>query len=405
MRARYWPRVKETSLDAWRRSAQAREWTSKHPNLAIAPAVSVAILFLLIAGQLAVAATLIGAWFALARGISQAAADFRRRINETYSKAVSQLASDKLEERLGGIYTLENISKESRDDYWTVMETLTAFVRERSQRNYNEFKKSDERISPLAHALWKQKDEPGGKQDEIWAEAIQLGEPLATDIAAVLTVIKRRNEQSRELESTNGWRFDLSQAVLKRAHFRDAHLEGADLRDAHLEGTDLRDAHLEGATLVRAHLEGADLRGAHLEGADLMGAHLKNAYLDRAHLEGANLMHADLEKARLRWAHLERADLIHTHLEGAILMHAHLEGASLMGAYLEGADLRSAEKLPEDRLTETRGDAATHLPDGVARPAHWPAEEDAEPAQSGIPGILEQPKIALAGNTAQRRLW
>src|SRR3954454_6800468 len=44
MRARCWPRVKETSLDAWRRSAQAREWTSKHPNLAIAPAVIVAIL-------------------------------------------------------------------------------------------------------------------------------------------------------------------------------------------------------------------------------------------------------------------------------------------------------------------------------------------------------------------------
>jgi Protein of unknown function (DUF2934) len=174
LRARYWPRVKEISLDAWKRSAQAREWISKHPNLAIAPVVIVAILVLLIVGQVAVAATLIGAWFALARGISQAAADFRRRINETYSKAVSQLASDKLEERLGGIYTLENISKESPDDYWTVMETLTAFVRERSQRNYAEFKKSDERISQIAHVLWEEQDKPEGKDDEIWADAVQL---------------------------------------------------------------------------------------------------------------------------------------------------------------------------------------------------------------------------------------
>jgi hypothetical protein len=68
----------------------------------------------------------------------QTNADRRRRITETYSRAVAQLASDKLEERLGGIYTLESISKESPDDYWTAMETLTAFVRERSRRTERE---------------------------------------------------------------------------------------------------------------------------------------------------------------------------------------------------------------------------------------------------------------------------
>jgi hypothetical protein len=35
----------------------------------------------------------------------------------------------------GGIYSLERISKESPDDYWTVMEILTAFVRERTRRS------------------------------------------------------------------------------------------------------------------------------------------------------------------------------------------------------------------------------------------------------------------------------
>jgi hypothetical protein len=41
----------------------------------------------------------------------------------------------KLEVRLGGIYSLERISNESPGDYWTVMENLPAFVRERSRRN------------------------------------------------------------------------------------------------------------------------------------------------------------------------------------------------------------------------------------------------------------------------------
>jgi hypothetical protein len=335
LRARHWPRVKEISLDAWERSAQAREWISKHPNLAIAPAVIVAILVLLIVGQIAVAATLIGAWFALVRGISQGAADFRRRINETYSKAVSQLASDKMEERLGGIYTLESISKESPDDYWTVMETLTAFVRERSQRNYTEFKKSDERISPRARALWEKRGEPEGKDDEIWAEATQLGEPPATDIAAVLTVIKRRSDGSRERERANHWHFDFSQAVLKQAHLSGAHLE-----QAHLSG---------------AHLEGVNLSGAHLQGADLSRAHLQEAYLG----------YADLEGAHLSGAHLQGANLLDAHLEGTHLWGTHLEGVNLSAAHLEGANLRKAH-----------GDAATRLPAQVDRPAHWPAEEE-----------------------------
>jgi hypothetical protein len=70
---------------------------------------------------------------ALRRHFAQTDADRQRRITESYSKAVEQLASDKMEMRLGGIYTLERISRESPDDYWTVMETLCAFVRERAR--------------------------------------------------------------------------------------------------------------------------------------------------------------------------------------------------------------------------------------------------------------------------------
>ena len=74
---------------------------------------------------------------ALIRHFAQTDADRQRRITESFSKAVEQLGSDKLEVRLGGIYSLERISKESPDDYWTVMENLIAFVRERSRRNDN----------------------------------------------------------------------------------------------------------------------------------------------------------------------------------------------------------------------------------------------------------------------------
>jgi hypothetical protein len=244
----------------------------------------------------------------------QTRADQQRRLTESFSKAVEQLTHEKIEARLGGIYTLERLAIEAiaqvrstpwwrrlllrllrRNDtppadpvsdlYWTVMETLTAFVRER--------------------ARWKEPEpsEPG------------------MDIAAVFEVLRRRPDAGRVRETQRQWRLDL--------------------RKTDLRGVDLRGAHLERATLVEAHLEYIDLRGAHLQGADLIETRL--------------------ERAVLRGAHLERAILYRTHLQGADLSGAYLEGTDLRIAYLEGAD-----------LFEAIGDAKTRLPDGVTRPARWP---------------------------------
>jgi hypothetical protein len=63
----------------------------------------------------------------------QAKTSAQQAVTTAFYNAVSRLASDKIEERLGGIYMLERISRDSLDDHWTVMETLTAFIRERTQ--------------------------------------------------------------------------------------------------------------------------------------------------------------------------------------------------------------------------------------------------------------------------------
>lgn len=237
----YWPRIKQKSLDVWTRSEKTRFWAALHPNLAFAPVGTLGILYLLRNQQDAPAATLIGAWFFLARHFAQTEADRRRRISESYSKAVGQLASDKIEERLGGIYTLESISKESPDDDWTVMETLTAFVRERSQRNESERTavNLDERLKTRAYFLWRAAGLPKGPAEKHRAEALDLdrmGDPPATDIDAVLTVIKRRGSRNREAE--NSWCLDFSRAVLRQGDLLGAHLEGANLWGAYLEGAD-----------------------------------------------------------------------------------------------------------------------------------------------------------------------
>ena len=74
------------------------------------------------------------------------------QITERFTKAIEQLgATDdkgnpKMEIRLGGIYALERIARDSKADHWTVMEVLTAYVRRNSpwpSQNGERFDQSD----------------------------------------------------------------------------------------------------------------------------------------------------------------------------------------------------------------------------------------------------------------------
>jgi uncharacterized protein YjbI with pentapeptide repeats len=175
----------------------------------------------------------------------RADADRQRRINESFTKAIELLGNKETQVRLGGIYILERIARESEPDYWPIMEALTAFVRVKARW------KDENTALPQAAISHDQPKTPL--------------RPPPEDIEAVLTVIRRRDAKSREREQVNKWSLDFTLADLRMAFFHKAHLERADLRETHLEGAFLSRAHLNGANLLNAHLEGANLAGAHLE--------------------------------------------------------------------------------------------------------------------------------------------
>jgi hypothetical protein len=52
------------------------------------------------------------------------------QITERFTRAIEQLGSNQLEVRLGAIYALERIARDSEQDHWSIMEILTAYVRE-----------------------------------------------------------------------------------------------------------------------------------------------------------------------------------------------------------------------------------------------------------------------------------
>lgn len=143
-----------------------------------------------------------------------------KQVSERFSKAVEQLGSDQIQVRLGGIYSLERLAKDSPHDHWTVMEVLTAFIRETSSVNRD------------AHLTEEQRS------------------PVTTDVQAALTVIGRRNTTS---ESGNQ-KLDLSKINLRRADLEEADLEEADLSEANLNGANLFRADLSGSILLATDL-------------------------------------------------------------------------------------------------------------------------------------------------------
>ena len=231
------------------------------------------------------------------------------KLTERFSKAVELLGSEKLDVRMGGIYALERIAWDSHKDHWTVMEVLTAFVREHSKKEY------EESIRWIAdndggHAY------PDPKQTEI---------SIAVDVQAALTVIGRRKWAEQENPHQ---RIDLRRSFLKRAY---------------LSGANLRRALLSNADLTKANLMSADLTEA-----SLWGAKLNDAFLKETKLIKANLSEADLSNATVVEVDFTSAEF------------ANFFGHS--GAILIGVKLINSIGLTWEQISKARIDGATMLP-------------------------------------------
>jgi hypothetical protein len=272
------------------------------------------------------------------------------QLTERYTKAIEQLGSDKLDVRLGGIYALERIAVDSKRDHPTVVEVVSAFVREHGQ--------PPSQPSPI-----------GGDANDEPTEP----EPMpTTDVQAAVTVLCRlpwRRDVSRgDLSGAHLEGIDLRGADLERMILDGAHLEWADLIDADLRAADLRGAHLEGAYLQGADLEGAILAGAYLERTQLLSTNLEGTILRHAYMEGANLGFTNLKGADLLRAHLRGANLCDAKLTGANLEEADLEGAELGGAHLRGVDLADVQGLTQEQLELAILDERTRLPARLRSP-------------------------------------
>jgi hypothetical protein len=160
-------------------------------------------------------------------------------VTELFNSAVEHLGSSELQIRLGGIYALDRIGRDSAPDRDAIVNILAAYIRTQSP------------WPPPAPARFGN-DYPIDQVPPLRVRAV--------DIQAALTTLARWGPT-------------------------DAHDDiwpTADLTDA-----DLRMGNLARAHLWRVRLHGANLAGANLCGADLRGVDLEYAVLEEADLQGA----------------------------------------------------------------------------------------------------------------------
>lgn len=278
----------------------------------------------------------------------------RGQLTDRYAKAVSLLASDRMAERVGGVFALEHLMRESERDHDTVVHVLAAFVRERRPLPVD-IARADGR-DPAYQGVGPRDRPPS----------------CPTDVQAALTVLARRLDRT-EFAPVDLTYSDLTGADLRNGRLAGTQFQGSLLQDAVLHNADLSAANFQEATLIGAVLGGAalhranfvraDLRHAILGGASLTGASLMNADLRFVSAPGANLRHAHMLQARLEESDLSRADLRDTYsveasLDSVILFGADFSAADLHRADLGAADLRHATFTDAD-LTGARAGSLT----------------------------------------------
>lgn len=284
----------------------------------------------------AVLAGLVFAWQQLGSATRSVQLSEQGQITDRFTRAVEQLGSDQASTRLGGIYALERVARDSERDYGPSMEVLTEFIREQPL---------DDPATPAASPR------------------------LSREAAAAMRVIARRTPEQLALQVRQGLPcLDLSGAQLTQLTLPDE----ANLSALCLEGTNLSGATLVGASFIDSELEDADLNSSSLEGWTFQDSSLVNADLGASELANVTFSNVSLLGADLSGSLLTSTTFVDSQLLGAKMKGAILTGTTFAatdvtdvdfsGAVFAGADLSGALNLTGSQLQTAFVDDATILP-------------------------------------------
>lgn len=186
------------------------------------------------------------------------------QITDRFTRAVEQLGKSdvpgkesNIVVRLGGIYALERIANESREDHWSIMELLATYVREYAHR------------------------------DETKDETTEFG--VKADVRAIIRVLGRR----KTYDETDQQRLNLGSTDLRGTNFGGTNYNNALFINANLNYAVFADAKFKGASFLGAKLKNAEFLRTDLKGAIFrLSNEGRMPVFDRTNLSGADLTDA-----------------------------------------------------------------------------------------------------------------
>jgi hypothetical protein len=133
-----------------------------------------------------------------------------------------------LESRLGALYALERLLRESEKDQRAILETLCAYVRENSP-------------APIP--------EDNEEAKKLHRSETSLPPTRRSDVQAALTIIGRRSENARIRARTEGWNLDLRNSNLGTYDFSKLNFDRSDFSNSFLNAAKMSHASFENSVL------------------------------------------------------------------------------------------------------------------------------------------------------------
>ncbi|WP_158273877.1 pentapeptide repeat-containing protein [Micromonospora sp. RP3T] len=248
------------------------------------------------------------------------------QVTDRFSKAVEQIGNGVADVRVGGLYSLEKIARDSAEFRPVVTEMVVHYIH--------------------------------GHTKQVANESVSLAaDPIERDVQVALGILGRRLGIEQEVKTLNLWGLNLNKSDLSLGNFSRANLCYATIDDSYFEHANLSGATLVAARIRNSSIAHADCTGATFTGADLAGTYVTGSDLTGADLQGANLAGVDFSGRKEKGRY---------YIQPSRLKYANVADAVMKGANLCGVDLRDIRGLTQQQLDSTNIDGETRLPLGLS---------------------------------------
>ena len=253
---------------------------------------------------------------------------------DRYQRGASMLGDEKLAVRLAGIYALQRLAGEDREQYdEQIMRLFCAFIRNHSE------------------------------DEKVYRERLINRPPIdaitAEDVKATLAALRDRCRIGEGVLSPLSFTIDFSGAVLGGCNLSNMDLSKANLYRAKLDFCNLSHSVFNSSNLDGSSLCGADLSGSIFSGVKTWSTDFSKVSGMQPDFSDANLMGANFSDAKWERPILRRAWITNCEFTNAPLESADLSGAFFITAPTERSAITSRLGITQKQLDEAYWDFET----------------------------------------------